>query len=76
MKTHDERYESVLAAVGKAMAEAGALGWQGYEAQAHIFLAMFDAAEGREPIPAPPPPAEATFPEPEFIGGPDPEEDR
>lgn len=62
MSDHDDRYQAVREAVSSAMAEAGQQGWQGYEAQAHIFLAMLDAAEGRDhiapPAPEPDEPAE------------------
>lgn len=74
--SHDERYEAVRASIGKAMAEANALGWQGHEREAHVFLAMFDAAEGREPIPAPDPiPGDAVLPEGVPQKEPEPESD-
>jgi hypothetical protein len=64
---HDERYEAVLASIGKAMAEANALGWQGHEREAHVFLSMFDAAENRDHIPAPEPEIEPVPESPEPV---------
>ena len=57
--SNDDRYEAVLASIGRAMAEAGELGWQGHEREAHVFLAMLDAAQGNETQPAPAPEPEA-----------------
>jgi hypothetical protein len=37
-------YEAILTAMRDATNEASAKGWQGYELQAHVFLAAFTAA--------------------------------
>lgn len=73
MMANDDRYEAVLASIGRAMSEATDLGWHENERQAHVFLAMLDAAtpdsagpEASAPAPVPPPPPAAEPPaEPE-----------
>lgn len=46
----DKRYDAVLAAIKGSTEAASLLGWQGYEIQAHVFLAAFAAASGEEPV--------------------------
>ena len=46
----DKRYEAVHAAIKDATNAASLLGWQGYEIQAHVFLAAFAAANGETPV--------------------------
>lgn len=43
----DKRYDAVIEAIRAATEEGSAQGWQGYELQAHAFLAAFDAASGK-----------------------------
>jgi hypothetical protein len=44
-----DRYETVRQAIKDATNAASTAGWQGYESQAHIFLAALAAATGSEP---------------------------
>ena len=44
-------YEAILAAIRDATNEASAKGWAGYELQAHVFLAAFNAYSS-QPAPA------------------------
>jgi hypothetical protein len=47
-------YEAIVTAIREATDEASAKGWQGYELQAHVFLAAFNAVNSQPSEPPQP----------------------